>query len=223
MQNMSMKKLLLMFGGFMLAIVLVTAVIASQTMKKSTAPHAVQRHAQAEFAQDARASSPVSIDPSFGTINPTPPMAVAPASTPRLAAIEPAQAASAPPANEQHFRQLDGEISDHESRITALEAQRAAPVKTARAGAGQRPRSHEGHLLSVDATQELLRQARPTKVATDYHTLAVVGERAWVSAQDGTTESVVVGDELPRVRIKAVQAASGAVITSSDITVPSGH
>ena len=223
MQNMSMKKLLLIFGGFMLAIVLVTAVIASQTMKKSGAPHPVQRHTQTSFNQAEPASSPISIDPSFGTVNPAPPVALTAASAPRLAAVDAAPAASAAAANDQHLNRLDGEVSDHETRIAALEAQRTPPARNSRTGAARHTQSRDGHLLSRDAAQELLHPTQPTKVATDYHTLAIVGERAWVSAHDGTTESVVVGDELPRARVKAVQAASGAVITSSDITVPSGH
>ncbi len=223
MQNMTMKKLLFVFGGFMLAIIVITAVIAALTAKKSTAPHAVQRHAQQHGSAEP-ASAPV-LDASFGTVSPSPAPAYAPATAPRVVPIQAPAAASAASASDQSLAKVDTELSDHEARITALESQRAASGKPAHASTS-RPTSarvRDSRLLSREAEQELLHPTPPNRVASDYHTLAVVGDRAWVSAKDGATESVVVGDELPRPRVKAIRADTGAVLTSSDTTVPPGH
>ena len=228
MQNMSMKKLLFIFGGFLLAIVLVTVVIASVAAKKNTGPHAVEHHPQRAVARAETASMPVVTDTSFGTVNPTPnALSGVPAVAPTVvrfnapdAAINAAAAASATAANAK----VDDELADHETRISALEAQRAnaRPNGTARPHHTS-PSQRDQHLLSREAQEALMHPPQPNRVATDYRTLAVVGDRAWVAAPDGTTESVVVGDELPRPRVKAIRADTGAVITSSDTTVPSGH
>lgn len=214
MKNLSLPKLLGLFGGFLAGVLVVAAIVVR-------GGHGGVRPVTTKVYHHERpvASRPDLVPPTaaamgdpYGPSSQRPAPAV-PRSAPTdegtrvVADISPPSlppTASCAPATDPmpQVNALDGRLAALTARVGALEASAAE--------AAVRSRS-------------IARPVRPkTQASMDgYKTMAVVGDRAWVRMPDGTEESATKGDALPRPRVRSVSHDTGIIITSTDERIDS--
>lgn len=219
MKNLSLPKLLGLFGGF-LAIVLVIAVIVVSAGRQGGAqPLTTKVYHHDELTA---APTPDSVPTLAATGNPSRPTSVTAAPAAGRSALSdevmratagtappPAPASSCAPALDPMPRlsALDGRLEGLTARVGALEA--SAAVTTAL----QRARE-AGAVRSPTVARPV--RAKALTTMPGYKAMAVVGERAWVRMSDGTEDSATTGDALPRPRVQSVSHDMGIIITSTD-------
>lgn len=217
-KNMSLGKMLGIFAGF-LVVVLVGTVIAMKTTAKSQAQtfgHRVARNERPAQPSQTPAAEATSAQPAFivdrsantsAPVAPSAPLATSAfASTGASASTTPASSAEAVT---KHLGDLDGQVSNLDTRVSAIEARLAPKAKQA-STTGHAGRS--GRRAQQEPKEVIL---APTPLP-GYKTMAIVNDRAWVAAPNGVEDNVVKGDELPRARVKTLVRDAGVVITTTD-------
>jgi hypothetical protein len=129
----------------------------------------------------------------------------------------------------QRFASIDAQLGSIKTQLAALEAKRdsAPPRQQVSTVSHSTPRPHvtSNHRARPQHEKKQLasaspepQPAQPARVSTAYKAMAVVGDRAWVRASDGSEDSVTNGDSLPvaRPRVRSIDQSNGIVITSSD-------
>lgn len=218
MKNMSFGKMMAVFGGFVLLLIVCAVVIIKMsakapdapeiTTKKYTAPPRAARDEPRDARQTGSANGPIAN--ASGTTT-----------TPALPANQMLGMPTAMPAGAQpvvltdvkpHLSSLDASVDQLNVRVSALEnRQLAAMAPQPRAAA---PRQ------AVPRSKSVVVQSKPVVVPTTplpgYKSMAVVGNRAWVSMPNGAEDSVSAGDPVPRARVRALDRETGVVITTAD-------
>jgi hypothetical protein len=203
MKNMSFGKMVGIFAGFLVLMVIVAVVIIKMNQKSgNSAPQVVTKtHAKREQPVEAK-----------NTAQPTVPTVAEQAMQPATAVTVITAPAVAVPADlVQRLSNTDITLSNLEARIAALESLRSTPTA---AGVQKAPRRRAAMVVSAAPTSEI-QEKLPTTL-TGYKSLAVVNNRAWVAAPDGFEGSAIKGDALPNVRIRSMSVESGVVVTTND-------
>lgn len=204
MKNMSFGKLMAIFGGILVVVVIAAiAIIKITNSQKQGASVVTQRHQLQEQKPDVlgeRLKAQQDLQAAQAT--------------------SAAQAASQTQAVQQAIQQgnavviqrLDGfstDVAALDQRITALEGKRTATELVVK------PK----HKARTSAVKLLAKGATPIPASAGYTVQSTVGNRAWIETDD-KTESIAVGETLPPVakalRVVAVDADSGIVITTHD-------
>lgn len=206
MKNMSFGKMLALFGGFVLLLVICAVVIIKMTAKAPQAPQVTTKKytAPPRAARDTTAPSPEAAGVQASA-------AAAPAN--QLLAMPPGPGAAKPVVLadvKPHLSSLDASVGELNVRVAALEnRQLAAAAPRAAAPRPAAPRVRSAAVQQKPA-------AAPTTPLPGYKALAVVGNRAWVSMPDGAEDSVSAGEPVPRARVRSLDKDTGMVITTSD-------
>ncbi len=242
-KNMSFGKMMGLFAGFLVLMIVVAVVIVKMNQKSANTPGKQvvtktykQRDQQAGAAAPA-ASEPVALQPgAAGTgeqqaaFQPVPQNGAAVAGQGVAVAQGVGSAATAAAGNQ----------------MMGLPApQQAAAVTNVPVDLGQRLTNIDNSLSSLDARVTALEgkragtsstarktstprttQAAAKKPAEDkekslsdmpgYKSMAVVSNRAWVAAPDGNEDSVTKGELLPRARVRSMNVETGVVVTTTD-------
>jgi hypothetical protein len=218
MKNMSMGKLLAIFGGFFLVIIIGAIVAVKIANNKKNSPDTVVKHKTAavevatptplpastpEVMHPTSASAPAEFIASGSAIQPLPTFQAQTNTTTQQGQNNGSGGVTAEIAS-QRAATLESSISNHEERIAALEARtKSSTTKSVRSY--KRPSSSKASEIAINLTPR-----------TDYKVNAVVGKRAFLTLPDGSNDSALVGEALPSpVRIKTVDRNDAAVITTS--------
>jgi hypothetical protein len=218
MKNLSFPKLLGIFGGFLLIILVIAAIAVSAGRHGGAQPLTtkVYHHDPATAAPTPEAVPPA-VAPIGPPSRPTSPMVaaarteVADELTPATASIAPPSVPAASCAPEAdvtpRLSTLDGRLDALTVRVGALEAAETAALQRSRT-------TRAAPLRNAPSA----RSVRPKALTTldGYKTMAIVSDRAWVRMPDGTEDSATTGDALPRPRVRSVTQDTGVVITSTD-------
>lgn len=229
-KNMSFGKLLGIFAGF-LVVILLGAVVAIKLSASKSTPAAVTK-TYAPAAPQAAPSQAASTQQTPGqTDAPVPqaalrmldtassggaPVATEPAFGTQVTYDKPAQ-----PDMSQQLAAIDRQLTSIQTRLAALESKPASGSAVSRKTATQAAPARRPQVSRAPAPLKSGAAETPSyrAKASEVSAMAVVGNRAWVQGPNGLEESVTKGDLMPvhRPRVRSVDAATGVVILSSDI------
>jgi hypothetical protein len=236
MKNLTFGKMMGLFAGFIVLMIVVGLVVAKMSQKgvsqqvQSKVYHHNKPQQVADAASKAQAASqapasapqqaafqPIAIDtPAAG------PAGLSTTQAPQPAPIAPIQQMPVQTAPQmasvdvsQHLANIDTSVSGLDSRVSALESGRGVTSAT---GAGRKVATHHKakNATRAPAALQTTASVKPAEDLSGYKTMAVVSHRAWIKAPDGTEDSVVQGDALPRAKVKSVNVDTGVVITTTD-------
>lgn len=232
MKNMSFGKMMGLFGGFLLLMIVCAFVIikftaggASQgpqvTTKRYNPPAqpavAPSQSGQTSVAAVVPAGSAIAV-PAGSTATMVNGPAVAGhalSTTGAHQVVIPATPGAINDVNQNHnIANVSAAVINLDARVAALEAGRARIDTTTK---GPHPLPLRRVRKSKPAVKVVVvREVTPLTQMRGYKAMAVVGGRAWVSAPDGSEESVLVGEAIPHTRVRAVSKDTGMVITTND-------
>lgn len=228
MKNMSFGKMMALFGGFVLLLVICAVVIIKMTAKAPQAPQVTTKkytappRAARDEVRAQRAERQAGAAAADGAV-PAPDAAgvqASPAATPanQLLAMPSGPGAAKPVVLadvKPHLSSLDASVGELNVRVAALENRQLAAAAAPRA-ATPRPVAHRMRSAAVQQRPAVAPAVVPTTPLPGYKALAVVGNRAWVSMPDGAEDSVSAGEPVPRARVRSLDKDTGMVITTSD-------
>ncbi|MEM8515162.1 hypothetical protein RCH14_004522 [Massilia sp. MP_M2] len=232
MKNMSFGKLLGIFGGF-LVVILIGAVVFMKMSQTKAGPSIVTKTyapAQAQTVpNDPAVLGQQAIQaPTQAALSPQQTITPAAESNPTAQATQGlGTQAVYPEASQQdmprRLASIDSQLASIQSRLAAVEAKRESAQTSPSSGHTKPPRaarrvSHaQSSSKAAEASKRTSEPRRLSPQPQEVKALAVVGNRAWVRGADGAEDSVTAGDPLPiaRPRVHSVDAANGVVIMSS--------
>lgn len=224
MKNMSFGKMMALFGGFVLLLIVCAVVIIKLTAKAPVAAQVTTK----KYTPPARTDHPVAEQSALQVPGESTPGARNSGSVPlpAPAGANASQAVGVPapqPVNttpvivadvKPHLNSLDASVNQLEARVLALENRQRA---IAAAPASARPA--RVHRVPAKAKPVLVQErvaAKPLTPMPGYKSMAVIGNRAWLATPDGHEESVSAGDPVPRPRVRSLDKETGVVVTTSD-------
>ncbi|MDB6010857.1 MAG: Type secretion protein DotF [Gammaproteobacteria bacterium] len=219
MKNLSLKKLLGLFGGFLAVVLLIAVIIVRAGREGGAQPRATKVYHHELTAAPTPDPLPPTVAATGYRSGPTS-LTAAPADARSVLTDEltraatgntppPALVASCAPAVDLMPRlgALDGRLEGLAARVGVLEASAAVTA------ALQREREAVA-VRSPTAARPV--RAKALTTLPGYKAMAVVGERAWVRMPDGTEDSATTGEALARPRVRSVSHDTGIIITSTD-------
>lgn len=235
MKNMSFGKLLGIFAGFLLVILIGAVAIMKMSQKKGANSVVTKTYAPAETQvanQPAAPTAPVAPEQQVAQIpaQAGPAQAALPSqqnATP-AASSNPreqhpaglgAQALYVEPAQQQdvalRLASIDSKLESIQSRLAAVEGKCGSSMTAKDQRSPATPQRTAKRVPREQHSNKVA--AAPRQTSSEVKALAVVGNRAWVRGTDGAEDSVTTGDTLPAVRprVHSVDASNGVVIMSS--------
>ena len=238
-KNMSFGKMLGLFAGFLVLMIVVGVVIVKMNQKGASAP-GKQVTTKTYKQRDAQAAATASAPTDAATLQPgTAPTgeqqaalqpgaaamgqgaaqgvgvaAVGTAGNQMMGLPTPQQAAvvtNVPVDLGQRLTNIDGSLSNLDARVSALEGKRAGTSNTAR-----KPSTHRTTQAAAKKPAPVEDKEKSLSELPGYKSMAVVSNRAWVAAPDGNEDSVTKGELVPRVRVRSMNVDTGVVVTTSD-------
>lgn len=217
MKNMSFAKMMAIFGGFVLLLIVCAVMIIKMNNTAPAAPQVtIKKYKAPAQADNASGSAQQPQARPYGASAPAAtaeqpviaPMAV---NNPMVAPTGPmpAELAQVKP----KLNSLDASVSELNIRVSALENRQLAAA-TAVATAPRAAHAIPVRRKAAPLTERT--QIVPTTPMPGYKSLAVIGNRAWVRGADGTEDSVAAGDVVPRARVRTMDNETGVVITTTD-------
>ncbi len=228
MKNMSFGKMLGLFGGFLLLMIVCAFVIIKMSASGGAKQEAVTTkrynapaQAGAPRQQGAVTTTQAGYAPISGAtgsvVSPAPAqLAVgqgAPAADVRTVVIPATPGAINDVNQNQNIANVSAAVINLDARVALLESNRAGVERTVATQAAPVKRARR---TRPAVKVVVVREAPPLTEMRGYKAMAVVGGRAWVSAPDGYEDSVVVGEAIPRARVRSMSKDTGMVITTND-------
>lgn len=206
MKNMSFGKLLAIFGGSLVTIMIIAIIVIKVTSAPKVGTVVRQRNPQQQFQQqqpDILAEQLRREQEAADTAR---------ASLQKAQATQQAMQQAMQQQTQILVQRLDGmasSISMLEQRIASIENSRR-PTSVEIVRPERKPRNDQG--------KQLEKRAEPLPANADYRVIATVSKRAWVAAGENE-DSVTEGDALPPVIkppvVQAINKDAGTVITSA--------
>jgi hypothetical protein len=233
-KGMSFGKLLAIFGGGMLVLMIGT-VVALKAIQAGKQSSKVIRHNVQEA--DISTSAPIALEPMITVERPTASSQASSATATSIASasMNAASASTTMPTTmpKEAIQLIGSTLNDHEMRIRALEESRVRVKgiqKRRHAIAKRRDANRHEEITSTVTTKKnpssgeiTLIDTTPASDLSGYRVEATVGKRAWVTTPNGLT-TVTVNDAIPsRSRIKTVDRDAGEVTTSDNQIIRSAH
>lgn len=232
MKNMSFGKLMGIFGGF-LVVILIGAVAFMKMSQTNGRPSVVTKTyapAQTQTApNDPAALGQQAIQaPTQAALPQQQTMTVASESNPTAQATPGLGTQAVYPEGAQQdmprrLASIDSQLASIQSRLAAVEAKREPAQVSTSSGhttstrAARRVNHAQSSSKAAAASKRTSEPRRLSPQPQEVKALAVVGNRAWVRGADGAEDSVTAGDPLPtpRPRVHSVDATNGVVIMSA--------
>jgi len=227
-KNMSFGKMLGLFAGFLVLMIVVAVVIVKMNQKDANMPGKQvitktykQRDEQAGAAASTGSEPAIQQSAQAGTGDQQAKLQPAPQTTaagnqmmglpvPQQAGMPPAATTTNAPVDlGQRLANIDHSLSSLDARVTALEGKGAGTNSTARKSGTHRTTHAKKKKLAED-------KEKPLTDMPGYKSMAVVNNRAWVTAPDGNEDSVTKGELLPRARVRSMNIETGVVVTTTD-------
>lgn len=241
-KNMSFGKMLGLFAGFLVLMIVAAVIIVKMNQKGANAPgkqvttKTYKQRDQQAGATAPTASEPVAAQPGAAgtgeqqaTFQPTPQTGQAVAGQGVAMAQGVGSAATAAAGN-----QMMGLPAPQQGAVTNVPVdlgQRLTNIDNSLSNLDARVTALEGKRAGTSATARKPTTHRTTQAAAKkpaedkekslsdmpgYKSMAVVSNRAWVAAPDGNEDSVTKGELLPRARVRSMNVETGIVVTTTD-------
>ena len=243
-KNMSFGKMLGLFAGFLVLMIVVAVVIVKMNQKGANTPgkqvvtKTYKQRDQQAGATAPTASEPVAAQPGMGeqqaTFQPTPQtgaavtsQAVAGQGVAMAQGVGSAATAAAGnqmmglPAPQQGAVtnvpvDLGQRLTNIDNSLSNLDA-RVTALEGKRAGTSTTARKPTTHRTTQAAAKKPAEdKEKSLSDMPGYKSMAVVSNRAWVAAPDGNEDSVTKGELLPRARVRSMNVETGIVVTTTD-------
>lgn len=223
MKNLSFGKMLAMFGGFILLLIVCAVVIIKLTAKAPAAPQVTTKKYTPPARTDNRVAEQTDLQIPDG--NGPARQALSDPQAP-VAGTNRTQKQGTPaalPANptpvivadvKPHLNSLDASVTELEARVVALENRQHAIVTPQAAARPAAVRRTAAKSKPVPVREVV--PAKPLTPLPGYKSMAVIGNRAWLATPDGQEDSVSAGDPIPRPRVRSLDKETGVVVTTSD-------
>lgn len=238
MKNLSFGKMMAIFFGFFVCILIVAMVAVKMTSKGgnasavTTKKYKPEEPAAAQVTQNPQASTQTPETSTGAPTNAITPVAMPTANQQGLEtassnvsvvnALPTSKIAESATEISQQLKLIEGKLEQLSARLHIVESK---AVSTSALTVGDRKRvaltKHRMHkptqsTVSSQVLDEPIE--KPKKELTGYKFMAIVGNRAWIKTPTGTEDTVISGDTMPmsKARVRSVDTTTGVVITTSD-------
>lgn len=217
MKNMSFGKMVGIFAGFLILIVIVAVVILKMNQKNAPSKQLTTKTYKHRDEQQDGAEAPTSAQAAPPIASPATTQGATPSTNQMLGLTPPQQpqvaATNTPVDVGQRLANIDASLSSLDARVSALEGNKRA-TDTAKAPGRKSNSQRTAHVaIKKPASED---KEKSLSEMPGYKSMAVVSNRAWVSAPDGTEDSVTKGEPIPRARVRSMNTENGVVITTTD-------